>query len=190
MKKSTISKGLFFLLMMMLSQLASAHSGHNHTDGFLNGLAHPLTGFDHLVAMLALGIWAGQYRSRQTCNLPVLFTCAMMGGAILFLRGNELAGLEIAILLSIPVLLLLTGMYRQIRTPFAILVAISFGLIHGAAHGLEISAGTSSLAYVAGMGLMSIILQGTGVLISNLLNRQETRDSSIRSLAKIPGKMR
>ena len=166
MTKSIIGKCLYIVLLMSLAPITHAHSGHAFTEGFLDGLVHPLTGIDHLVAMIGLGLWAGRYHSRQTYRLPLLFSCAMLAGAILFLQGNQVTGLESGILFSIPVLLLLTGRYQQIRNPIAMVVAIVFGMIHGAAHGVEITIGTSAFAYLSGVILVSMILQGIGISLS------------------------
>src|SRR5471032_1211063 len=87
-------------LLLLAAPLAQAHPGHGPAD-FLTGLIHPLTGWDHLLAMVAVGLWAAQLGGRARWALPAMFVGAMILGAAVGISGARPAGTEAGILASI-----------------------------------------------------------------------------------------
>lgn len=147
----------------MLSTPALAHEG-GHAGGLLAGLVHPLAGADHLMAMLAVGLWAAAQTAAARRWLPALFPLAMMLGALTATQGAALAGMESLIALSVVALGMLT--LFQVRMPAwagALLLAV-FALAHGQAHGQEMPADVSSLAYFIGFSATTVLLHLGGML--------------------------
>ena len=154
---------------------ALAHPGHGPATGFGGGLAHPFSGWDHLLAMIAVGYWAVQLRAPRL--LPAAFLIAMAAGA---LAGNwigPVAGMEQAIAASVLVLGLLIA--RQVRMPAAAGAAIvgAFAIFHGAAHAAEMPATAGALAYGCGFVAATALLLAAGVAAGSLAARLPARAS-------------
>ena len=123
-------------LLLLAAPLAQAHPGHGPAD-FISGLVHPLTGWDHVLAMVAVGLWAAQLGGRARWALPAAFVGAMMAGAAGGIIGLAPAGVETGILAS--VLILGVAVAAAARLPLGAgltLVALA-GSVHGLAHGAE-----------------------------------------------------
>jgi urease accessory protein len=168
MKKQT---GLSaFALALTFASPAFAHTGHGDVAGFMAGLAHPVFGLDHLLAMVTVGLWAGLVGGRSLFVWPASFLGAMLGGGALAMGGVMLPGVELVIAASVVALGLAValGLTPQIVLGAA-LIAL-FGLAHGHAHGLEAPEAGSGLAYAAGFVLATAGLHGLG-LVAVLLNR-------------------
>ena len=146
---------------MLASSPAMAHPHHDHgADGFAAGLAHPLLGLDHLLAMLAVGLWAALAGGRAVWAAPAAFLGAMLASGLVGFGGAEIAAVEHVILASVIVLGL--GIALALRVPLlpALALLAVFGAAHGYAHGLE---GTGQPAYVAGFLLATAALHGAGI---------------------------
>jgi urease accessory protein len=160
-------KPLFFLLLSLCSLSALAHVGHGETPGFVAGFLHPLTGADHLTAMLAVGIWSAM-TTRRIWVAPLSFAGLLLIGALLGLAGLHFPVVEPIIAASLLVLGLLLA--SQARLPLgagAILVGL-FALFHGAAHGAELGS-ASPLAALVGMVLGTALIHIVGLLLGSLL---------------------
>ncbi len=145
--------------------LALAHPGHAEQAGLLAGILHPLTGIDHLLAMLAVGLWAAQLRSRAALMLPALFPVAMVAGAALAFAGIALPAVEPVIALS--VIVLGAAILARLQLPLAAggaMVAL-FAVAHGYAHGAELPAGGNVAAYAAGFIGSTIALHLLGLFL-------------------------
>jgi urease accessory protein len=144
---------------------ALAHPGHGINNGFVPGMTHPLTGLDHICAMLAVGLWAAQRGGRALWAVPLAFVSVMALGAVVGMRGVEVPYLDKGI--AATVLLLGVFIAAAVRLPLVASATIVglFALLHGYAHGFE--AGTvstaSSLLYGAGFILSTIFLHLTGI---------------------------
>jgi urease accessory protein len=140
---------------------ALAHSGHGPSEGFLSGFHHPFTGLDHLLAMVAVGVWAAMRGGTALWGWPAAFVGAMVAGFALAVHGVVLPLYEpmiLASLIGLGVVIML-----GVRMPVllgAAMVAI-FGLFHGYAHGIEITG--SALAFAAGFIAASIVLHCAGI---------------------------
>ena len=141
---------------------AFAHPGHDHVATFAAGVAHPLGGLDHLLAMVSVGLWAALRGGKAVWAWPLAFVGAMLAGGALGMAGIVLPLVEPAILASVIVLGVLTA--AAIRAPIAAgasLIAL-FGLAHGYAHGAEAPAG-AAVAYAAGFAIATAGLHLAGL---------------------------
>ena len=157
----TLRNGLISLALLLAPSLAFAHPGHE-TSGLLAGLSHPLLGLDHLLAMLAVGLWAAQQQGAARWALPLTFVGSLMLGGLLGLNGLAFAGVENAIAASLLALGLLVAV--AVRLPLALAMGLTalFALNHGLAHGMEVPALGSAWAYVAGFCLATLALHTAG----------------------------
>ncbi len=133
------------------SDTALAHTGAEHALSFASGFAHPFTGLDHMLAMVAVGLWAGLNGGRALWAWPAAFVGVMLVGGALGMAGLTLPLVESGILASVVVLgLLVLGAFRLQVAAGAALVAL-FALLHGHAHGTELSAEGAAVSYSAGL---------------------------------------
>jgi urease accessory protein len=155
----------------LCAPLAQAHPGHGPAD-FATGLIHPFTGLDHLLAMVAVGLWAAQLGGRARWLLPGTFVAAMLLGAIGGIAGLPPAGAEWGILASVFILGL--ALAAALRPPLWIgLAAVAAaGGCHGIAHGAEMPPGAASLEFLAGMVAATALLHALGVGAGTLATRQ------------------
>jgi len=162
----------FCIALLVGTATAGAHTGHWTGDSFTNGLAHPLFGLDHLLAMLALGIWAGQLGGRSRWLVPLAFAGAMLGGGVLEMCGVGIPFQEPGISLSV-VLVGLAILFSIRPGPWIPAVAAGlFAVWHGAAHGAEIPPGTYFPPYALGFALATLGLHAVGVLLGETLSAQ------------------
>lgn len=150
---------------------AQAHTGVGPTGGFMAGLAHPLFGVDHLLAMVAVGVWATLLGGRATWLVPAAFIAVMVVGGVLALAAVGLPVVELMIAASVVVLGGLVA--ARLKAPAAIGMAVVavFALFHGHAHGMEMPAGAGGLLYFAGFAMTTAGLLGLGVTIGRLAGR-------------------
>lgn len=144
---------------------AWAHVQSGEAGGFLSGMSHPVSGLDHVVAMIAVGLWGAQLGMPAIWILPVAFPMMMAVGGMLGLIGMPLPGVEIGIALSAVVLgALVLG---RIRLPLAAAVVIVgfFAVFHGHAHGTELPAGQNALLYSLGFVIATGLLHAVGITI-------------------------
>lgn len=152
------------VLLLAATPTLFAHAGHGET-GFTAGAAHPLMGFDHLLAMVAVGLMGVRCSMRADNSrhalwqVPVSFMAAMVVGGLLAAGGIHMPLAEWGIALSVLVLGTIVALAKAPRAWIACVVAGSFALLHGHAHVTEMS-GSSLPAYMGGMLLMTALLQG------------------------------
>ncbi len=143
--------------------LAQAHPGHE-ASSFSSGLAHPLLGLDHLIAMVAVGLWSVQLGGRTLWLLPGAFVAAMTAGGMLGMSGTPLPFVEQGILASIFVLGLLIAMAARLGLGASIALVSLIAVFHGHAHGAEAPVNASGLTYALGFALSTAALHASGVL--------------------------
>ncbi|MDE1173180.1 MAG: HupE/UreJ family protein [Parvibaculaceae bacterium] len=148
--------------LILLPTLALAHPGHGETASFTQGLAHPLTGLDHILAMVMVGLFAVQLGGRALWLLPTTFVAAMAAGSLAGVTGIDPSAVELGIGLSIVLLGGLLAM--QVRMPLVAAMAVvgTIALFHGYAHGAEAPGGVS-LHYLGGFLFSTAILHIAGV---------------------------
>jgi urease accessory protein len=134
-------------------------------QGFVTGLKHPISGLDHVLAMIAVGLWGAQLGAPAVWLLPVTFPMVMAFGGFLGLVGIPLPGVELGIAFS--ALLLGVMVAREARPPLLAAAALVgfFAVFHGHAHGTELPPGQSGLMYSIGFVTATGCLHGIGIAI-------------------------
>ena len=161
---------LFFIAAGALSTGASAHMGtdlHSH-GSFMTGLLHPLGGMDHLLAMLAVGVWSAVSARRAGPALlwgPLAFANMLVLGALLGLQGMGGAVVEPMVAASVLALGLLVLTRQGMNAAASMVLVGGFAVFHGLAHGAELAATGDAVAAVAGMFVTTIALHLSGVAL-------------------------
>jgi urease accessory protein len=166
--KSNTTRLALGLAFVVAPTLAHAHAQIVEATGFLTGFLHPLTGLDHIIAMVAVGLWGAQLGAPAIWMLPVTFPIVMAFGGFLGLVGVPVPGVEIGIALS--GVLLGAAVMTESRLPLivaAALVAV-FAICHGHAHGGELPPGTSGLTYSIGFVVATGLLHASGIGIGTI----------------------
>ncbi|HEX7272878.1 MAG TPA: HupE/UreJ family protein [Casimicrobiaceae bacterium] len=158
----------------LVSQTADAHLLGAH-GGVLAGFTHPFLGLDHVLAMLAVGLWAAQMGGRALWAVPLTFIATLAGGAWLGNAGVTLPAVEAGIAASVLVFGLLVAL--AVRFPLAVgmLLTGAFALFHGHAHGTELPAMASPLAYAGGFVVATGLLHLTGVALASAFHARSLR---------------
>jgi urease accessory protein len=172
MKLHTPARIVSTILLLAISGSAAAHPFHPGT-GFGAGFIHPFAGLDHLLAMVAVGLWAAQFGGRWLWAIPLAFVSAMLIGGVLGFAGLTVPLLEPVIAASVLALGLLTVFRIRLHAAGLALVA-AFALFHGVAHGTELPAAAGALPYAAGFILATALLHALG-LMSGLQVRTAAR---------------
>jgi urease accessory protein len=166
MKKQNLRLAIVTAATLLVPATAMAHPAlYQHTHGFLEGVQHPLTGLDHLLAMIAVGLWASQKGGRAMWLWPASFVGAMVVGGALGMSGLALPGIEPAIATSLLVLGLMIAVAGTMPVWMGIAVIALFGLFHGNAHGLEAPVNAGGLLYAAGFVAATAALHALGLTI-------------------------
>ena len=153
----------FLFLLVALPLVAWSHTGHGAAGGFVAGLFHPLGGVDHLLAMVAVGLWAAQAGGRALRAVPATFVTVMVAGAMLGMAGLAVPFIEAGILASVLILgLLITAALRLPLSVSVPLVGI-LALFHGHAHGAAMPLAGGALPYIAGFVVATAVLHLSGV---------------------------
>jgi len=144
---------------------ALAHVGGGAAGGFLSGFRHPISGPDHVLAMVAVGLWGAQLGSPAIWLLPVAFPMVMAVGGMLALVGVPLPGIEVGIAAS--AILLGAAVAFEARPPLGVAVALVgfFAVFHGYAHGTELPTGADALLYSLGFVTATGCLHAAGIAI-------------------------
>jgi urease accessory protein len=150
------------LAVIALPSAAAAHAGGS-AAGLLSGLLHPVSGLDHVLAMVAVGIWGAQLGAPAIWILPVTFPMVMALGGMLGLLGVGVPGVELGI--GISALLLGIVVAREVRPPLGSAAALVgfFAIFHGYAHGTELPAGQNGLLYSIGFVAATGSLHACGI---------------------------
>lgn len=151
--------------LCVLPVLAFAHPGHDES-GLLAGVAHPLTGMDHLLAMFAVGLWAAQQKGGARWMLPVTFVVSMLFGGLLGFDGLAVPYLETGIAASVLAFGLLVALAARPSLAIAVVTTGVFGLAHGIAHGLELPEMSSPASYAIGFVAATSVLHATGYALA------------------------
>jgi urease accessory protein len=156
------------LPLIFWAQAASAHPLRGEAGGFVTGFRHPLSGLDHILAMVAVGLWGAQLGPPAIWVLPVAFPMVIAFGGMLGLMGVPLPGTEYGIAAS--AILLGAAVLFEIKPPLvvaALLVGV-FAIFHGHAHGTERPPGQSGMLYSMGFVIATGCLHGVGIGIGTV----------------------
>ncbi|MCH2101740.1 MAG: HupE/UreJ family protein [Planctomycetes bacterium] len=154
---------------MALSTLM--HDGAGIAGGFASGILHPLTGPDHLAAMVAVGLWGAFLGMPAIWLLPVVFPLVMVVGAALGLVGVAVPGVEVGIALSAVALGAMVAIAAKPPLPFAAALVGLFAIFHGHAHGTELPDSANALAYSLGFVLSTGALHLAGIGLGFMVNK-------------------
>ncbi|MFV0575958.1 MAG: HupE/UreJ family protein [Vibrio sp.] len=169
----------WLLLFLILPSLSYAHTGAG------SGWLHPLTGLDHLLAMIAVGAWSVQIGKKAVWIVPSAFVCFMFLGGVIGFEHVELPGTEIGIALSV----ILLGFAICLRQKLPILVASFatglFGIFHGYAHGYEMPILDDKVTYTVGFLITTACLHLVGAFGAHFLLKWKNGDITLRTLGGI-----
>jgi len=155
----------------LLAGPAAAHTGAGPATGLMAGLAHPVMGADHLLAMVAVGLWGAMMAGGAFWLLPLAFMGGLGLGAVLGFAGLPLLLVEAGIALSVAAFGLALLLRARPALALAMGLAAFFALFHGHAHALEAPATASGLGYMAGMLVATAALHGLGLGLGVMLER-------------------
>jgi len=161
---------LFMGLLMLLSVSFTFSPALGIALGdWSNGFNHPLHGWDHLLTMLAVGIWAAQLRGQAIWLLPLAFVGVMSLGGLAGAAGLSIPSVEVIILLSGAVFSVLIVHKARFSVKINVLIVAFFAFFHGFAHGYEISASASLFSYTLGFVVATLLLHGAGIITARLM---------------------
>jgi urease accessory protein len=146
-----------------MASMAMAHPGHSGETGLLAGAMHPLVGIDHVIAALAVGIWAARVAGKLRWILPTVFVATLFA-ATLFPHALSTSAAEAGIVASLFVLGLLAVFSWRMPVSLGIAVTALFAVFHGSAHASEMPASVSSFAYAFGLTVSSAMICFAGTL--------------------------
>jgi urease accessory protein len=159
------------LAALAVAGVAQAHPGH--AEGAMAGLMHPFMGWDHLLAMFAVGVWAAQLGGRAQWMLPLSFVACLTVGAGMASGGMAMPMVEGGIAASVLLLGVLIAMAVAVPSALGAAMVGLFALFHGYAHGMEMPSMSSPWQYAAGFVASSMLLHVMGVGFGAALRRRE-----------------
>jgi len=176
-----MTKFIATVFLVTASTAAFAHTGHG-VSSFTAGLAHPFSGLDHLLAMVAVGLWAAQSGGRRMWLLPAMFmTMLAVGAGVSMQWQHPLPLIETGVALSVLALGLLIALSLQLPIWQSTAITALFGMLHGYAHGLELPGSAAPVSYALGF------LTATAALHLGGIAAGATTRTRYAVLAKIAG---
>jgi len=173
-----IAQILFFLLLCF-TMPAYAHEG-DPAGGFITGLLHPVLGFDHLLAMISVGILSSQMGGKAIWTVPATFVVMMLVGGLIGLQEIELPMVEIAIGFSVLCLGLAIAAYKKSPVFLTMVFVGFFAIFHGHAHGTEIPYIADAMFYTLGFITGTAGIHVAGILVAWLTSRFSSGKSLLR----------
>ena len=159
---------LALVASLLSSDAALAHTGAEHALSFASGFKHPFTGLDHMLAMVAVGLWAGLNGGRALWVWPVAFVGVMVLGGALGISGFAMPMVEAGILASVVVLGLLVLAAAKLPVAAGAILVSAFALLHGHAHGAELPGDAAAITYAAGFAIATAVLHAIGIGVSRM----------------------
>lgn len=153
--------------LLLTPLLAQAHPGHG-ADGLVSGFTHPLLGWDHLLVMLAVGVWAAQQGGRSLWRLPLVFAGVMAFGGVAGALGVNVPGVEFIILLSVPVFGWMILERASIGAITSTTLVGFFAFFHGLAHGSEMPVTASVVSFALGFAAATLLLHSAGIVLARV----------------------
>jgi len=160
---------LVFLCLLLLPMTASAHTESGTIGGFVSGLQHPLTGLDHIVAMVAVGLWGAYLGAPAMWLLPVIFPVVMALGGGLGVLGVPLPAVEKCIALSGVILGLAVAFAARPPLWVSAVIVGFFAIFHGHAHGTELPEAANAMTYAVGFVIATGLLHLSGIALGLLV---------------------
>lgn len=168
-----IRTGAVAIALLGLPGLAEAHTGAHPlvADGLAAGFLHPFSGLDHLLAMVAVGLWAASLGGIARWVVPASFVAIMTLGAVGGVYGLALPAVETLIAMSVIALGAMVALSVRVPVAAAAAIVALFGLFHGHAHGAEMPAMAQPLSYGLGFIVATVMLHGAGLALGTWLPR-------------------
>jgi urease accessory protein len=160
---------LFFAGLLVYSGVALAHTGGGVSGGFFSGFMHPILGWDHVIAMVAVGLWGAFLGMPAIWVLPVVFPLVMAFGGALGVLGVPVPGIETGIALSAIVLGAMVAFCVRPPLWVAAVIVGAFAIFHGHAHGTELPDAANPLAYSFGFVIATGMLHVSGIAFGLLV---------------------
>lgn len=178
MQRTLVS--LVVVMLLLVVHAAEAHTGSSMSGGFSSGFIHPILGWDHVAAMVAVGLWGAFLGNPAIWLLPVVFPLVMAFGGALGVLGIPLPGVETGIALSAIVLGAMVAF--AVRPPiwFAALIVAVFAIFHGYAHGTELPESANPLSFSLGFVIATGLLHLCGIALG-LLTRWPAGTVAVRT---------
>jgi urease accessory protein len=170
MKRAAVTTFVIFLILAPAAALA--HPGHDGAGGLVHGFVHPVTGIDHVLAMIAVGVLAALYGGRALWLVPMSFLFVMAAAGAIGIAGIPVQIVEAGIGLSIVVLGLMIAFQTEPPTLVAMAIVGFFALFHGYAHGSEMPNGLAGLSFATGFLIATALLLSAGAGLGLLLQRR------------------
>jgi urease accessory protein len=159
----------FATFLVFLALPAWAHTGEGYGGGFVAGFTHPILGWDHVAAMVAVGLWGAFLGSPAIWTLPVVFPLVMAVGAAAGIAGLPVPAVETGIALSAAVLGLMIVLAARPPLWIAAVIVGAFAIFHGYAHGTELPTTVNAFAYAVGFVVSTGLLQLIGIAFGLLV---------------------
>jgi urease accessory protein len=154
---------LLVLFLALYPLTAFAHQRGGEAIGFVSGFEHPISGLDHILAMVAVGMWGAQLGAPAIWVLPVVFPMVMAFGGMIGLMGIHLPGIELCIALSAVALGIAVLSEARPKLWIAAIIVGFFAIAHGHAHGSELPVGADSVLYSIGFVIATGLLHASGI---------------------------
>ena len=174
------------LPLLAVASSALPHIEQARAAGFSAGVLHPVSGLDHVLAMIAVGLWGAQLGRPAIWVLPVAFPMTMAIGGFLGLIGMPLPGIELGIAFSVVVLGVVVAFESRPPLAVAAIVVAVFAVFHGHAHGTELPPASSAVLYSIGFVVATGCLHATGIAIG-LIHRWAAGRRALRVMGGVVG---
>lgn len=177
----TINKTLINFILM-LTPLLMMNAAHAHSSAEASGWMHPLSGMDHLLAMLSVGAWSSQIGGKAIWIVPSAFVCFMFTGGLIGFEHIEIPGTEAGVSLSVVLLGLAISAKKVLPVYLAAAATALFGIFHGYAHGYEMPLMQNKATYTLGFLATTAMLHVVGAVGAHYLLKTARGDKLLRSL--------
>ena len=168
-KTDRFSIALMVAILLLFASVANAHEGAGVAGGFYSGFLHPVLGWDHVAAMVAVGLWGAFLGNPAIWILPVVFPLVMAFGGAIGVAGIELPAVETGIATSAVILGAMVAFAARPPIWVAAVIVGAFAIFHGHAHGTELPAAANPLAYSLGFVIATGLLHLCGIAFGLLV---------------------
>ncbi len=168
---------LVLVTLVLGASPALAHVGHGATSSFAAGIAHPLSGLDHMAVMITVGLWAALKGGRALWVWPAAFVGVMLVGGALGMAHVPVPFVESGILASVVALGLLVALAVDMPVAAGAAIIAAFALLHGHAHGSEVAETMRGAEYMAGFALTTATLHAAGIGFALGMQRAQWRNA-------------